>query len=128
MPGETSLDLLETLYVSAILEDRRGTLWIGSAESGLFRLSLDGKLRRFTTEGKLAGDNIASLAEDHGGQIWVGMRSGVTGGLLDAGSDEPPVNRCYSTKDGLPTHWITDMPETGDGKFWLATVSGLCLW
>ncbi|MDQ3754225.1 MAG: hypothetical protein M3371_05780 [Acidobacteriota bacterium] len=122
--------LIETLYVNEIIEDRRGTLWVGTSGSGLFRLSPNGDVRHFTTADKLPDNSIASLLEDRDGQIWAGLRPGYGGGLclLNAESDEKLVKKCYSHKDGLPADWIPDVLQTSDGKMWVATVAGLCLW
>ena len=120
----------ETLYITTILADRRGTLWIGTTGSGLFRLSPDGNVRRFTTADGFGDNKITDLLEDRDGQLWMSMRSDEKGGvcLLDAEANENPVRKCYTTKDGLGSNWIRGMLETSDGQIWLATVSGLCKW
>ena len=120
-----------TLRVNTILEDRHGTLWIGTYGSGLFRLSPDGSIRRFTADADGFGDNkITALLEDRDGRIWMGMRSDEEGGvcLLDAADTEKPVRKCYRTKDGLPANRIRDLLEASDGGVWLATSRGLCRW
>ena len=119
-----------TLFINAILKDRHGTLWIGTLGSGLFRLSPDGEVRRLTVADGLGDDRIADLLEDRENRLWATMRNGQISGLclLDAEAIENPVKKCYSTKDGLPDNWIPNMLETSDGKFWLATTSGLCQW
>lgn len=117
-------------YVTAILRDSRGVLWIGTEGSGLYRLDLNGKLRRFTLENGLGDNHISDLLEMRDGRLWTSMRSGAKAGicLLDGENTENPVKKCYSQKDGLPTTWIPDLLETSDGNFWLATVTGLCAW
>ena len=121
---------LDTLYVTAILEDRRGALWVGTQGSGLFRLAPGGAARRFTAADGLGGNYLLSLLEGRDGRLWAGMRHAERGGLclLDAGDAERPVKKCYTMEDGLPTNWIPGMLETSDGAMWLATVSGLCRW
>lgn len=118
------------LYIKTILEDRRGTLWIGTFGNGLFRLSPDGNIRRFTGDDELPDNKITDLLEDRKGQLWVSFRSDANGGLclLDAEANERPVKKCYTTKDGLSSNWIRDILETSDGQMWLATVPGLCRW
>ena len=120
----------ETIYVKAILEDRRGALWVGTEGNGLFRLATDGKVSRLTTRHGLGDDKIADLLETADGRLWASFRGGRLGGLclLDPVETNNPVKKCYSTRDGLPNNWVPDLLETGDRKFWLATVSGLCLW
>src|SRR6185369_7398651 len=60
-----------TLNVDSILEDRHGTLWIGTYGSGLFRLSPDGSIRRFTNVDGFGDNKITDLLEDHDGRLWV---------------------------------------------------------
>ncbi len=119
-----------TIYINTILEDRHRTLWVGTFGSGLFRLSQDGSIRRFTAADGFGDNKITDLLEDRDGRLWMSMRSDELGGLclLDAEASEQPVRKCYTTKDGLGSNWIRDMLETSDGQLWLATVPGLCRW
>ncbi len=120
------------VYVEKIIKDRRGALWVGTQESGLFRLRADGKIERFTTVNALPNNSVVSLLEDRDGQIWAGMREPDTGGLCllksEADANGSIVERLYTKKDGLPANWIPDLYEVSDGKFWVATTKGLCLW
>ena len=120
--------LADTISVNEMIEDRRGALWIATANDGLLRLSAAGEARRFTTDDKLPENHITSLLEDRAGQIWAGFRPG--GGLcvLDGAADEGVVKKCYAVKDGLPSRWVTDLLQTSDGKIWVASVAGLCEW
>lgn len=119
-----------TLPISSILEDRRGTFWIGTFGGGLFRLSPDGNVRRYTTSNAISDNKITDLLKDGKGQIWMSLRSDDNGGvcLLDAENAENPVKKCYTKKNGLGSNWVRDMLATGDGQIWLATVPGLCRW
>ncbi len=119
-----------TLPVYAILETKNGALWIGTYGGGLFRLSPDGNVRRFTTDDTATlGDNkITDLLEDRDGRLWLAKRSDQFGGLclLDAEATENPIKKCYTTENGLGSNWIRDIYETSDGGLWLTTVPGLC--
>ncbi|HRH40317.1 MAG TPA: two-component regulator propeller domain-containing protein [Pyrinomonadaceae bacterium] len=122
---------LKTLSVNSILEDRRGTLWIGTFGSGLFRLLPDGNVRRFVKDKDgFDDDKITALREDRDGRIWMGMRRDEKGGvcILDPADTEKPIRKCYTTKDGLGSNRIRDIFQTSDGQMWLATVPGLCRW
>jgi ligand-binding sensor domain-containing protein/two-component sensor histidine kinase len=121
----------KALNVKAILEDRHGTLWIGTFGSGLFRISADGSIRRFTADNSGILDNkITDLLEDRNGQLWMTKRSDELGGvcLIDTQAMENPVRKCYTKKDGLSSNWVRSMLITKDGQLWLATNSGLCKW
>lgn len=119
-----------TLSIYAILQDRHGTLWIGSYGGGLFRMSPNGSVRRYTGDDALRDNKTTGLLEDRNGQLWMSLRSDEKGGvcLLDKEDAENPVRKCYTTKDGLGSNWIREMLETSDGQIWLATLPGLCRW
>ncbi len=120
------------IIINAIIKDRRGAMWIGTADNGLFRLLPNGEVEQFNKDNGLPDINISTLHEDKNGRIWVGLRPGSFGSGLCLLIAEPHKNqniveRSYTTKDGLPANWITDLYEDDD-NFWVATTRGLCLW
>ena len=118
--------------ISSIIKDRHGVMWIGTLGKGLFRILPNGETEHFTTENGLPEVNISVLHEDRNGRIWVGFRPHNTAGLClltaEINKNQNIVERYYTTKDGLPANWITNLLETGDGNFWVGTTKGLCLW
>ncbi len=68
---------LRNNYIYALREDRDGTLWIGTNGGGLTRLK-HGKFTTYTTANGLADDVVLSIAQDAGGDIWLGTGKGVT--------------------------------------------------
>ncbi len=128
-----SLNSVPEIDVVAIIKDRRGAMWIGTVNGGLFRLLPDGQVEQFTTANGLPDNYIASLLEDSNGRIWVGMRTfSIAGGLclLVAApqKNQNIVEQVFTPKDGLPASWIPALYQSSDGKFWVATVRGLCEW
>ncbi|MGI8494385.1 MAG: ligand-binding sensor domain-containing protein, partial [Pyrinomonadaceae bacterium] len=128
-----SSDSIGEIKVAAIIKDRRGAMWIGTLGSGLFRLLPDGQVEQFTIENGLPGNFVAFLSEDENGRIWAGTRafSLVDGLCLLVESPQKSrniVERVFTTKDGLPVSWIPALYQSSDGRFWAATVRGLCLW
>jgi ligand-binding sensor domain-containing protein/signal transduction histidine kinase len=109
-------------YVTALLIDGRGTLWIGSP-NGLYRRDPDGTTRAYTTADGLPNGYIMALGEDHEGRLWVGTRDGLV--RMDAKATRM---RVYTTKDGLPGARIESLLESSDGKLWVGTVEGLAEW
>jgi ligand-binding sensor domain-containing protein/two-component sensor histidine kinase len=123
----------ETIPVTVILRDRRGALWVGTERSGLFRLSPSGEIRRITQVDGLSSNWITSLFEDRSGRIWTGMRPNIFSSGLNliasvTDENEPFAIRRYKYEDGLPGSWVTALHQTSDGKMWVATTGGLCLW
>ncbi len=123
---------VDTLFISSIIKDQSGAMWIG-AHGVLIRLLPNGEVEQFTRENGLKNTNISRILEDKTGRIWVGSRPGTSAAGLSLLLTIPEKNqniveRHYTTKDGLPATWITDLFETSDGKFWVGTTRGLCEW
>jgi len=131
--GKPLLPTIDELSVTAIIQDRRGALWIGTENSGLFCLSPSGEIRRLTQEDGLSGNWITSLLEDLSGRIWAGIRPNLFSSGLNLIA---PINhenerfaiRRYNYKEGLPGNWVTALHQASDDKMWVATTGGLCLW
>ncbi|MDQ6787423.1 MAG: histidine kinase [Acidobacteriota bacterium] len=121
----------DRLSVDAIIKDRRGALWIGT-DGGLIRITSGGAVERYGKDNGLPDINISALHEDANGRIWIGLRPRNAAGLCllvaDPHENSNVVERHYTTKEGLPADWITDLFESSDGKFWVATTRGLCEW
>lgn len=122
----------DRFWITTVLQDRRGVMWIGTADSKIIRVSPAGGVEQYTTANNLPDSKISVLFEDASGQIWAGLRPGNSGGLLrlfaEPTAENSIVERHFTTDDGLPASWVTDLFESGDGDFWIATTSGLCLW
>ncbi len=120
----------DALSVTSIIKDRRGAMWLGT-ESGLYRILPNGEVERFARENGLPDINISALLEDKNGRIWVGLRPRFASGLCllvaEPRKNQKIVERIYTTEDGLPSKWITDLYEDDD-KFWVGTTRGLCRW
>ena len=129
-----SLDksLPDSISISSIIKDRHSAMWIGTSGNGLFRLLPNGAVEHFTKENGLLDINISTLLEDKNGRIWVGFRAGHAAGLsllvAEPNKDQNIVEGHYTAKDGLPADWIMALFEASDGKFWIGTSKGLCLW
>lgn len=104
-----------TIGATALWEDERGRLWIGSGAGDLFVLE-DGKSRRI----KL-GDNVTvwTIQSDRQGSIWIGTDKG----LLRL-RDEQIVER-YTMEDGLPSNDIKIIHQGRNDSLWLGTYGGL---
>ncbi len=122
----------ERLGITAIAKDRRGALWIGTSNSGLFRILPDGVMEHFGIADGFPNTIVSVIHEDKNGRLWVGLRPNTVAGLVllvaEPQKNRPIVERHYREKEGLPNDWVTDLFESSDGKFWVATTGGLCEW
>jgi ligand-binding sensor domain-containing protein/two-component sensor histidine kinase len=138
MPSETGDDRM----VEDILEDRRGALWVGTRGSGLYRRWPDGRVERYTTRQGLPANRIQALLEDRDGRFWIATNGGLcllntefgtsdfisrTGNpaIRQSAIRNSVVARVYTTRDGLPSNWISSLFQSSDGRLWVGSDIGL---
>jgi len=109
---------LRSNTISVLLEDRSGSLWIGTNGGGLTHLK-NGRFTTLTTQDGLAGNVILSLHEDREGNLWVGT----DGGGLNRFRDGKFAT--YTVKNGLADNAIFSICEDRDGSLWFGTHAGL---
>ncbi len=115
----TTRDGLSGNVVSAIAEDAKGNLWIGSEDDGLSRLK-NGKFVSYRqSENGLPGNDISCLYVDKDGNLWVG-----TSGHGLARFHQGKWTR-YSKRDGLVSNSISYIIEDDEGDLWIGSNLGL---
>jgi signal transduction histidine kinase/ligand-binding sensor domain-containing protein len=116
-------------YVTGILIDRAGRLWVGTGEGGVQRLDENGRvLARFVHDaddpGSLSDNYVTALVEDSRGTLWVGTRSGGLNAL------DPRTERIVrhlpeaGDSDTLSHHYVTSIIEDTSGTLWVGTGGG----
>jgi hypothetical protein len=89
-----------------VLEDRKGNLWFGTRDSGVY--CYDGKsFQHFTTKDGLASNLAIHIYEDKAGNIWFG-----------ASRYDGRSFRNFTTEDGFPSNSIRLLLEDKTGKLW----------
>jgi signal transduction histidine kinase/streptogramin lyase len=128
---------IDNFRVVAIMQERGGSIWAGGeGEKGsslLVRIASDGRFESFSTESGLPRSQIDALLQTSDGRILAGLRPGVMGlGMLQIRSNPGPghmiVERSWTVRDGLPTFWLPSLYQSTDGKLWIGTTRGVCLW
>jgi signal transduction histidine kinase/streptogramin lyase len=116
--------------VSSILEDRDGTLWIGTLSDGL--LKFDRRQRRFTryrhdpaNPDSLPEDRITTMFEDREGNIWVGL--GATEPAYFARRPLPFAKLPFDAGNltNLGEKLVNVLYEDRGGALWLGTTGAL---
>lgn len=123
--------LNETLggTVMALTYDNAGNLWVGTIGDGLFVISVDGKVNRYSMENGLPSDNIVAIYYDKNNNIWLGTSGGgackiVNGDVTNKGniivyeSNEKPGKILSST--------VYSILEDKNGDMWFGTDAGFC--
>ena len=99
--------------VRQLLEDRRGTLWLGTSRHGLMRLH-EGRLLPVAT----SHQSILSLGEDREGNLWVGTQGGGLNRVRESAFE------IFDTKAGLPNDILHSLAEDRTGRMWFVPQSG----
>lgn len=114
--------------ITAILEGRDGTLWVGTGDGGLSaRNPSTGVFARYRfdrdRDSSLASDTVRTLFEDRDGLIWVGSLSS-TVSIFD------PATRAFqhygpdpTQQESLPHRTITALHIARDGALWVGDVA-----
>jgi ligand-binding sensor domain-containing protein len=103
-----------------VLEDRKGNLWFGTSDSGVYYYN--GKfIQHFTTKDGLASNSATEIYEDKAGNIWF-----ATGG--GASRYDGKSFRNFTTKDGLSNNNLTTIMEDKTGKLWFGTRGDACFY
>ena len=120
-------DSIPSGVVTALAQDARGLLWIGT-EEGLIRY--DGyRFRRYNharnDPHSLAGDYISTLFVDPDGRLWVGTGSdGIS--RFDARTEQfDNFQHDAARADSIGRNMIWSIACDNDGRIWAATDSGL---
>jgi ligand-binding sensor domain-containing protein/signal transduction histidine kinase len=100
----------------ALLVDRHGAVWIGTAGSGLVRYQ-HGVITQLRKAGGLVDDFVSALAEDKEGNLWIGTPNGLSQ-LSDV--KIPTVGKA----EGLAADLYVSVVASRKGGLWLATGAG----
>jgi signal transduction histidine kinase/ligand-binding sensor domain-containing protein len=76
-------------FVSAIVLDEQGAVWLGTARGLVRRDPKSGALRRFGPADGLSGSTVNHLRMDHAGALWAAMAGGVS--RIDPRAILPPA-------------------------------------
>ena len=113
----TVADGLAGMRVEDIYQDRRGLLWIATADGGVSRF--DGThFETFNLADGLPHPTVMAIAEDAGGRLWFGT---LGGGLV--AFDERGI-QAYTTEHGLPSNEIVGLQPQADGSMRVLTSAG----
>ena len=116
----------ENAYVSSILEDSNGTLWIGTLH-GLF--ALDGDVGNYAYEvfyqhnnrSKISSSRIMSLCEDQRHRLWVGTFDNG----LNLFHKASKTFMAYTEESGLANNSIKGIISDSHGNLWLSSNGGI---
>ncbi|MBW3549762.1 MAG: diguanylate cyclase [Proteobacteria bacterium] len=111
---------LRDQFLTSLMRDRNGRLWIGSNERGVYRIEPDGGVQHLGTHnGRLPHDSVWSLHADEQA-VWLGTFGGLL--RLDPASD---TVEAITERDGLSNNVIYRIEPDALGRLWLSTNLGI---
>ncbi|MBE7504515.1 MAG: response regulator [Verrucomicrobiales bacterium] len=113
--------------VNALLEDRRGALWLATAGSGVIRF--DGaSFAIYSQDSGLPGSDFLALAEDGDGYLWFATDPEVGSGRLLRLDPETNVWTLFEAEDCAGLAPIRRLVVDADGSLWIGGDFGLRHW
>ena len=106
------------ICITALCEDSRGRLWIGTQDVGLLCYEDGAVIPRSNLDG-LHTQTINSIAEGTNGALWLGTPSGLE-------RLEGPAITHFTTKNGLPNDFVSNVHVARSGTVWITTRGGMC--
>ena len=104
--------------VTAVAEDAKGVIWIGTSKGNLWRFE-DGSFRQFGLADGLPGFSIGALLAAPDGALWIGTLGGGLGRFQDG------KTRFMGIEAGLIDDVITQLIRDRQGWIWIGSSRGL---
>lgn len=98
---------------SVVFEDHAGTVWVGTASAGLFRMDGHGAVKVETSH-----PDILCLTEDLEGNLWAGTRGGGLNQIYRR------VASMITPASGLPLDGVQSVCSDASGALWAVGLSG----
>jgi signal transduction histidine kinase/ligand-binding sensor domain-containing protein len=119
-------DPLGNPFLTEVVEDSEGALWLGTILRGLYRF--DPVTGQFTAHhehdvdrtGTLSDNQVNSIYFDHAGAMWVGTQNG-----LNKFNPKTGTFSVYTKREGLPGNSVGRVMEDTHGELWMGTNNGL---
>jgi signal transduction histidine kinase/ligand-binding sensor domain-containing protein len=117
------------VQVWALVEDKRGNLWIGTRH-GLVQRYPDGRMTHFPIRPSQSSDTILALLIDNQDRLWLGHQSGSivfepqTDGSSNAGYLISPLRGSQLHQYMTTGTEVQGLYQASDGRIWIAEAGG----
>jgi len=116
--------------ITCIVKDKSGTIWVGTQESGLNRVTgykdnmpvFKQYPENIGVSGAIQNNRISCMLVDKSNRLWIGTYNGLQ--LYNRAKDNFELLSQY-TSDKLSNNTILSMVEDGLGNIWVGTQQGL---
>jgi signal transduction histidine kinase/ligand-binding sensor domain-containing protein len=113
-------------FISCLLEDYTGKIWVGTHDRGLYYFDPFTKEKGYfvnaaNPKNSLTATTINALYEDSYHNLWIATEGG---GLCQLSKDRKRFTR-LTTKNGLPSNFVFKVLEDNKKNLWITTSKGL---
>ena len=125
---------LSNEIVKATLVDSKGNFWVGTRDGLNFLSAEKFEKRQFEfdifkhekgNDRSLSHNNIFGLYEDPRGYLWISTYNGLSFLNLSKLNPQEPDFQHFTTSNGLPNNWISDVLHIAENDYWVATYGQL---
>ncbi|MFQ6370581.1 diguanylate cyclase [Shewanella sp. YIC-542] len=109
---------LHNVAVSQLMRDHQGSLWMGTVQKGVFRLSHRYGLEHLDVNHGMPSNRVLDIFEDKERSVWIGTNGGLFR-LRDA-----PFST-ITTEQGLAGNYVRALLAADNGDIWVGTSRGL---
>ena len=118
-----------THRITFLLIDKKGYLWAGTWNNGLFRIRYTNINNRINLSVQdfselLPDKNVRCLFEDSKGYLWIGTRHQGVVQLTDK-NNQPQVIQGFDLRQGLMSNWARVIAEDAKGSIWIGSNLGI---
>jgi signal transduction histidine kinase/ligand-binding sensor domain-containing protein len=120
---KSEVDNTDINSIYQVFEDNQSNIWVGTLNSGLFKLTEKDGLwssTHYHNKNSLSNNFINSIIQDNENTIWVGTQGGLNKYKPESDSFEP-----ITTLDGLKNDAIKSMIDDQSKHLWLSTEDGI---
>ncbi len=124
LPLEAVNDKLKDHYITSLVVDRHGRLWVGTYGRGLAVFGADGKLLDDYEMSKgFISNAVNDIICDSRGSVWVATRQGLA--TFAAGKGKPDGFETVKALDESGVTHVMALTEGPQGNVWLSTNKGV---
>lgn len=117
VPSSVTFTDARTANVDRLFVDRDRSMWMGTTNDGIYRVS-GRRIQRFDSDAGLSGNAVTGFFEDREGSLWVATSKG-----LDRFRDSRVLT--FSTAEGLSADLAGSVLAGDDGRVWIGNKGGL---
>lgn len=127
----------EAKLIKVLFQDKQKNIWVGTTESGLFKISADeGEIKNYlfnknekleTNSHYLTSNSIETIYQDSHERIWIGSDKGLM--ILNSIEDSfDLINHSAINQQSLSNDFVLTVFEDKDSMIWIGTFSGVSRW